>query len=49
MDWSPGKEEPNVRDFTTKSYVTRVIQRDRLASCLQEEIRERCVQRRALL
>ena len=40
MDWSPGKEEPNFRE-SQKAYAPRIIQRDRLASCLMEEVTTR--------
>jgi len=40
MDWTPGNATPTTR-VSDKKYATQVIQRDRLVSCLLEEIREK--------
>lgn len=43
LDWSPGtpSDEPNESIFTDKSYDTKVLQRDRIVSCILEEIDEK--------
>lgn len=38
-DWTPNGEEPE-KIYSHKKYQTRVIQRDRLASCLLTEVEE---------
>ncbi|CAM9189999.1 unnamed protein product [Choristocarpus tenellus] len=40
-DWSPQTPDGAERIFTERKYNTKVIQRDRLSSCLLEEIREK--------
>lgn len=42
LDWSPGTpiDQPNESIFTDKSYDTKVLQRDRIVSCILEEIAE---------
>lgn len=39
-DWTPKGEEPE-KIYSHKKYQTRVIQRDRLASCLLKEVEEK--------
>ena len=34
LDWQPGADSPKLTRYTTRTYKTRCIQRDRLAACL---------------
>jgi len=42
IDWSPGSDDPKITiSKPVKGYTTKIIQRDRLASCLLKVLRER--------
>ncbi|KAK3256417.1 hypothetical protein CYMTET_34446, partial [Cymbomonas tetramitiformis] len=41
MDWNPGSDKANERIFKNKGYTPLIISRDRLTSCLLQEIEER--------
>lgn len=43
LDWQPDSDpdQPKLTRYTTRTYKTRCIQRDRLASCLLQELREK--------
>jgi 2-polyprenyl-6-methoxyphenol hydroxylase-like FAD-dependent oxidoreductase len=43
LDWQPNSapDSPKPTYYTTRTYKTRCIQRDRLASCLLQELREK--------